>query len=251
MSPALTLSLAIQSSVIREIGQDRRFRGRGLLARFLYSKCESKAGQRERQIDEISDTLKMKYRSHIKSLMELPKSDKSITLSQDGQALWDEFYNDVEHEMRPGGSLEYLKDWGSKLPGAVARIAGLLHLAEYGATDQPVSVDTVRVAAVMGGYFKEHAIAIFGYMGEDPKIEAAKLILEYIVQHRPGTFKGRDVLMNKNAFKSMDDVLPGLNILIERGYIREIALQDKPKHRGRPEAPTYEVNPKTLEKHQQ
>lgn len=40
----------------------------------------------------------------------------------------------------------------------------------------------------------------------------------------------------------MDDVLPGLKILIERGYIRETEAAHSGI--GRPEAITYGVNPK-------
>lgn len=250
-SPALTLCLAVQSSVIREIGQQRNFRGRGLLARFLYSFCQSRVGNRTRQTESIPDSLLKEYGEHIKQFLDLPRSDKTLALAPNGQTLWDEFYNDVEHDMRPGGSLEGLKDWGSKLPGAVARVAGLLHCAENGirAIEQPISVNIVNASAVIGGYFKEHALAIFGFMGEDPKIEKAQVILDYLLLHRPSTFQGRDVIRHKNAFKAMDDVLPGLNILSERGYIRQRVRKPAGEKGGRPEAPIYEINPYTLQNH--
>ncbi len=250
-SPSLTLALAVQTSVIREIGADKRFQGRGLLARFLYSFCQPRAGHRERQTDSIPETLKNRYDAHLTALLNLPKLYKPLTLAPDAQALWDAFYNDVEHEMRPGGSLEYAKAWGSKLAGAVARVAGLLHVAEHGirAFEQPISVSIVTASAVIGGYFQEHALGTFGLMGEDPKIEAAKLILEYIIQYKPETFKGRDVLRHKNAFKTMEEVQPGLNILTERGYIREGNRKQSGDKGGRPGALEYEVNPRVLKNH--
>ncbi len=247
ISPALTISLAVQSSVIREIGGHKRFRGRGLLARFLFSFCQSQVGYRERQTARIPDSLLQQYTKHLHELLSLSKNEIILTLSVEAQDLWDDFYNYVERNMRPGASLEGLKDWGSKLPGAVARIAGLLHCAENGLKkiEEPISFDTVKAATIIGDYFKEHALFTFGFMGEDPKIEAAKLILEYVMQNKPQTFQGRDILRNKNAFKSMEEVLPGLNILIERGYIRQKEELLKAVT-GRPKAPAYEVNPKIL-----
>ncbi len=45
--PALTFGLAVQPAVLREIGHRKNFRGRGLLARFLYSVPEDLVGRRD------------------------------------------------------------------------------------------------------------------------------------------------------------------------------------------------------------
>ncbi len=243
-SPSLTMCLAVQPDVIREIGRNKQFKGRGLLARFLYSSNTSKVGYRKRQKNKIPDSLISEYNQHIKELMDIPLELHTLKLTPEAQALWDEFSNDVEKEQRIGKSLESARDWGSKLAGAVARIAGLLHCAAHGrdAFNKDISVSIVGASCAIGGYFKEHALATFGLMQEDQKIEFAKKILEYVHTHESGTFKGRDVLRNKNALKSMDNVKQGLDVLTERGYIREI-LSDY-KGSGRPEAITYEINPK-------
>ena len=243
-APALTMSLLVQPDVMREIGVNRQFRGRGLTARFLFAMCTPQAGRRTRQSATMPENIKAQYSSHVKTLLEMPLSLQTLRLSGGAQEVWDSFYNDVEAEMRPGGSLEELKDWGSKLPGAVARIAGLLHFAEHGpgAASKPISVNIVDASCIIGGYFKEHALAAFALMREDLRIEAAKKILEYIIQHDPDTFKARDVIHRKNAFKTKEDVMPGIKVLIERGYIRECAKEYRGA--GRPEAESYEVNPK-------
>jgi hypothetical protein len=160
--------------------------------------------------------------------------------------VWNEFYNEIEASMKPGGELEHLCDWSSKLPGAVARIAGLLHFAKHGEDAGSYFIEPLMVASAcaIGAYYREHAMAVFGLMREDVRIESARRILEYIEQHKPQTFKGRDILRNKNFFKTMDDIAPGIKVLIERGYIRE-QLQKQQKA-GRPEAVIYEVNPSIL-----
>ncbi len=73
-------------------------------------------------------------------------------------------------------------------------------------------------------------------MKENPEIESAKRILEYLIHYKPDSFTGRDVLRHKNALKTMAVVTPGTKLLIERNYIREI------------KAGAFEVNPiiKTL-----
>lgn len=239
-APCLTMCLTVQPDVIREIGGNEQFRGRGLLARFLYVCCKSQVGYRQRQLKSIPEPLLNQYRQHISDLMKI--AGHELRFSAEAQLIWDEFYNDIETDMRPGGSLEYLADWGSKLPGAVARIAGLLHFAEHGAVNKDISAGIAGASCVIGAYFKEHALATFGLMQADHRIESAKKILLYIKRQQPDTFKARDVLSNINSFKTIDDdVLPGIKVLIERGYIRPGG--NTHSGMGRPEATAYQINP--------
>jgi hypothetical protein len=250
-APALTLCLAVQSEVIEEAGKNHHFRGKGLLARFLYARCKSQIGYRKRQTIRIPPALIQTYKNHVFSLMDMPFFDTNLRLSTDGQSVWDELYNDVEREMRPGESLEYLPDWGSKLPGEVARIAGLLHFAEHGpkAVGLPISVNIVGASAVIGAYFKEHAIAVFQLMQEDTRLKLARQILQYIGRIRPETFRERDVLRH-TCIPTNEDVKQGLKVLADRRYIREEvtrAEMNRPEP-GRPSSKTYRVNPRIFER---
>lgn len=242
-APSLTMCTTVQTQVVEEIGKNAQFSGRGLVARFLFVKGISQVGYRTRQTKSIPENLAEQYDKHITSLMDISLTPRIFKLTEEAQALWDEFYNDIEREMRPGGSLEGLQDWGSKLPGAVARIAGLLHFAEHGVVAEtlPISVTSVTASCVIGAYYKEHAIATFGMMREDPRIKTAKQILDYILRHKPENFKGRDVIHHTNL-KTMDDILPGMTILMEFGYIREVKATYSGM--GRPVAESYDVNPK-------
>jgi hypothetical protein len=245
-NPRLTIGLAIQPDVLDEIGRNQHFRGRGLPARFLFSICATQAGFRQRQFKTLSTSLIEQYRDHIFFLMNIPAT--TLSLSQDACDVWDQFYNDIEHDLRPGEPLESLRDWGSKLPGAVARIAGLLHIAKHGtaAVNKPISVDIVTGSCVLGIYFRDHAIAAFSQMGEDTRIKAAKKILSYLKRIKPIEFKGRDVLHHAHFInRTMEDVIPGINILVERNYIRKVSSEYTGK--GRPAADSYEVNPKIYE----
>jgi len=247
-APALSLGLSVQPDVIDEIGKNSEFRGRGLSARFLYSLCQSKAGYRTRQSTPISSKVKDGYHRLIESLMAI-EGKHELRLTPDAHTTWNSFYSDVELLLRPGEELERLVDWGSKLSGAVARIAGLLHFAEHGPSgiEKPISSDKVEMSCFIGGYYLEHAKAVFGLMGEDSRLAAGKKILDYLKRCRPQSFKGSD-LFDHTGFQSMKEIEPGIGILIERGFIREIGKPDVEKRRGRPEAMTYEVNPKVFSK---
>ncbi len=55
----------------------------------------------------------------------------NLELSADAYSLWLDFSGAVEKELAPGGEFEGLKDWGGKLSGNVARIAGIFHLVTH------------------------------------------------------------------------------------------------------------------------
>ena len=78
---------------------------------------------------------------------------------------------ELEPRLGPDDDLGPIADWGSKLAGAVVRIAGLLHLAanlETGYRD-PISAETfVAAQGAIGDYFLVHAIAADKIMGADP-----------------------------------------------------------------------------------
>ncbi|MCP3683830.1 MAG: DUF3987 domain-containing protein [bacterium] len=247
-SPAITIGLAVQPDVIQEIGSNKAFEGRGLLARFLYCQTNPQAGSRKRQREVISEDLIKEYEDHIMDLAKslLTDSPSDLKLNTKAQLFWDHFYNEVEKQLGSNGALHDMKSWGSKLPGAVARIAGLLHIAKHGYKEimESINAGTVCYAIMIGNYYLKHAKSVFINMKEDPAVESARKILEYIKTHNPGRFNAREVQQNKNAFKSIKDVLPGLEVLIEHGYIRQTEKENKSM--GRPKATVFEVNPKII-----
>jgi putative DNA primase/helicase len=115
-----------------------RFRGRGLLARFLYFLPESRLGFRKLETKPVPDKIAQLWLHLVNSLLSIePRLDNQdrvlpyiIKLSNEAGQEWGDFWNIVEVEMRPGGRFEQIPDWAGKLPGAAARIAGLFHCIE-------------------------------------------------------------------------------------------------------------------------
>jgi len=91
-------------------------------------------------------------------------------LSADGDHVMLRLEAELEPRLADGAELGHVADWASKLNGAIARLAGLLHLAEHLRTgwDQPISAETVDDAARLGHYYLAHALAVFDLMDADP-----------------------------------------------------------------------------------
>ncbi|HYZ08349.1 MAG TPA: DUF3987 domain-containing protein, partial [Pseudonocardiaceae bacterium] len=68
--PALTLLLTAQPAVLAAIARHQAFRGRGLLARFLYALPESNIGRRRIGAAPVPDDVTETYEQHVRKLAE-------------------------------------------------------------------------------------------------------------------------------------------------------------------------------------
>jgi hypothetical protein len=241
--PALTVGLAIQPAVLRQIADRDGFRGRGLLARFLFSLPVSFVGSREIGPPGVPPDVQDRYEADIKALvLSLNEWTDPAVLRFTSEASDALLQYEGKLEPKLAGELEHLADWGSKLAGAVVRIAGLLHLATHLRTGwrEPVDVHTFEQAARIGDYFLAHAIATHAFMGADPALEDARVILRWIAGRE--TFTKRDLHnAHQSRFPKAQDIDPALASLEERGWIRRKESKSGPKG-GRP-SQIFEVHP--------
>ena len=136
--------------------------------------------------------------------------------------------------------------WGSKLTGAVARIAGLLHIAERPtepeAWSEPISVEVVERAIILGRYLIPHARAAFALMGADAAVADAVYVMDRIVAKKTMSISRRDLFeQTKSRFKRVKNLDPALVILEEHEYLRQRTpgVRSGP---GRRPSPVYDVN---------
>ena len=247
-NPALTIGLAIQPDVLRGLVQKPGFRGRGLLGRFLYSLPQSNIGCRKINTIALSEMTRQRYCTKIKSLLGLKLNDSrnALLLDDAAKAEFVMLEKWLEPNLADGGELASITDWGGKLAGAVARIAGILHIAATAGNNSPweqrINADTINKAVKIGYYLIEHAKAAFNLMGDNEDIEAAKTFLRWIDKIGVKEFKKRDLFHSvKGSFQKVDMLNPGLLVLIEYGYIREKTLEKNGA--GRPSI-VFELNPK-------
>jgi len=69
-NPALTIGMSPQPDVVRDLSRKPEFRGRGLLARFLYMLPKSTLGYRSLEAKPVPESVKAAYESTIKALLE-------------------------------------------------------------------------------------------------------------------------------------------------------------------------------------
>ena len=141
-NPALAVAICTQPVTLQQMAQKQTFKGEGLLARFLYVVPDSKVGRRltGAAVPPLDTTAKAIYEKEMKRLLELEPMEQTedgwtphrLRLTDDARkCLWD-WQGTVEAMLPPGETLDGLVDWGSKLAGQTARIAGVLHVVRTG-----------------------------------------------------------------------------------------------------------------------
>lgn len=254
--PALTIGISPQPVILEKLAEKDLLRGTGLLARFLYALPTSMLGTRTGDPPPIPSSLRCEYTDAMRRLLLLRKLERPIVLkfSDAAYAAWREFYLWVEPQLAEGGPLERASDWGSKLSGAVARIAGILGILRILAINSLfqdlsiyIEIQDVSNAVALGRYLVPHALAAFDALGADVKQASAKYLLKTIQRKGWKVFPRRDLQQATKGSGRFDDVDlldQGLAVLVERGFIRVVGSPSMSERgRGRPAGATYEVNP--------
>lgn len=247
--PALTLGLALQPSVIRDLAANAGFRDRGLLARLLFSLPVDLVGNRVIGPPQIDPATVQAYNDNLRAMVcALAEwtDPAALTLTPDAAALVLQLEQEVEPKLRAGGELGHIRDWASKYVGATIRLAGLLHLADHITTGwgRSITAPTMERAITLGRYFAAHALAAFDLIGENETIEKARVILNWIERTKPDRFTRNQLIKGtaRTQFKTVTELDEPLSLLEQHGYIRREPEPEK-RGKGRPPSAAYQVHP--------
>jgi len=257
-NPAMTICCSVQPFVLQELGANRAFRGRGLVARFLFAMPKSRLGFRTLQPKQVPERVESQWNDLVHELLAIPQHHDefngptalTISLSPEAYRIWRQEQRQTEKEMRPGGAWNSETGWGSKFPGALLRVAGVLHCAVCvsqgnSPADVRVTESTMEAAVRIGRKIKQHSLKVFSVMQLTDDFRFAAKIAEWIQRTGQTEFTGRDCQRSCHSKGQMKDLNGALNLLTEYGWIRS-AGEQKPEGGGRPSHP-FEVNPAVRE----
>ncbi|WP_227814325.1 YfjI family protein [Nitrogeniibacter aestuarii] len=248
--PALTFGLALQPGVLADVASGRRFRDSGLLARFLYAIPESNVGKRNvRRRVSIPEATRSNWERGVFHLLEgrelTPGKPKVLPFTDQARETWLDFAEEIEAGQGDGGKFESIIDWTSKLPGAAARIAGLLELSEKGLDSESVSQVAVERAVAICRLLIPHAMEAFGLLGADSVDGDAMAILKWAKANQLPTFKRSTCQKSmEGRFRAVERLVKAAERLAQRDILREF----KEPNRGGPPSVWYRVNPKCFDK---
>ena len=246
--PALTQGLAVQPGTLAEVAASQRFRASGLLARYLYAMPESNVGKRDvRRRVAVPERVRDDYEAQLFRLLEdvpaVPGKPRVLPMTEPALELWADFAQEIEQHQGEGGRYEAISDWTSKLPGAVARIAALLELAEVGRHAEAVSEIATERAVELGRLLIPHAQAAFGLLGTDGVDADGFAIVKWIRANGLEEFSRRECQKAmEGRFRNLERLTKALQRLEQQDALRHYTRRNK----GAPPTEACLVNPKLL-----
>ncbi len=129
-NPALSMVLTVQPVVLEAFVKNFIFKGRGLVARFLFTVCNSKIGERLVSPPTIPENIRYKYTEAIKNLLKIDMPETAELRLTDGARETQLRYAEII-EKRLDNEYYNIKDFGGKIVGTMLRIAGILHCLEH------------------------------------------------------------------------------------------------------------------------
>ena len=274
-SPAITIGLTVQPTVLSELDDKKIFKGEGLIGRFLYLYPESIVGYRKGIFDspEIDELEKSRYKKGMQALLNSdPKAIEDgewephiLELSNTAKDVLANFEREVEKKMRPGGELDHFKSWANKLIGNTIRMAGLIHLADQvdaknGKVDNlwsnPISRKNMLAAIKIAEKLIPHALKISDLLDLDPEIKLARYVLRRIEKGKEKEEAGELAKGKEELDKAMllelcrgtkhinkpKDLRKPLDLLEELNHIKVVEVESS--GRGRKPSPKIKINPK-------
>ncbi len=246
----LSMGLTVQPEVVKKACGNRTFRGRGLMARFLFVFPKSNIGYRNLEEPPMDEFLRAQYRSaichilnHTYDLTSGSQHPHILKLEPEAYSKWLEYSKAIEQMMSPEiDYLTHITDWAGKLSGQIARIAALLHIFRYAFEkpwDKRISLQDMEGAVKIGHALIRHAIKTFGLIDEDEKDAITKEILNWVDKENLQHFSRRECSRKFRKYKK-EKLEPGLDDLKKRSYIYECPPTSKI---GAPSI-VYLVNPK-------
>ncbi|CAM3313683.1 DUF3987 domain-containing protein [Stackebrandtia soli] len=242
---ALSIGLAVQPDVIRDVARVPGFESRGLLARFLWSLPTSLVGRRLTSPPPVAPEVRDRYTRRVRDLaiaMWHTKSDAVLELTPRALSAVAALEDYREPRLGADGEWAPILSWANKWTGAILRIAGLLHIArnlDTGWRGTPIDEDTIDAASIIGHYYADHALATWTHMATGASGHATK-VLAWLQRHGQAEVTRRDIHRSMCRQLTIDELTNALRILDAHGHIR---IEHPPAGRGRRPAPRIHLHP--------
>ena len=259
--PLLSVLIYVQPVVIEQVMENKEFTGRGLLARFLYTRPPSLIGKRKYHVNPIPEYRKDELCNVVNRLLNIPipVTPTVVECGEEANRLAESYHYEVERELLNTHSPE-LRAWVGKLLGNTMRIALTLHcikhLEESG--NHLIDVETMKEAIEIGHYFLVETKRVYASCGlaDSQEVRDAKYILQKIEATGKTEMKLRDLQQmckDRVGMEKKEGIISGINYLTKLGFIRVQRVNlppqnpQNPQKGGRPSDVIY-VNPEYIKR---
>jgi len=223
----LTVSLMVQPLVLRELAQRSGglTRGSGFLARFLVAAPVSTMGERFYQHAPPGMPSLAAFQRRIRDLLDTPLPTDlegrlvppELQLSAGAFALWREYHDAIERELKPLGEYATVCDFAAKSADNAARIAGCFHVFE--GTQGTIPPETMQRAGTLARWYLHEALRVLDVLEEPEAWSDARQLDTWLA--KIGDCPLRDVLrLGPPALRDKARRNGAIEVLIQLGRAR-------------------------------
>ena len=238
-NPNMSVLVLAQSYILGTLLDEKRMRGKGLLARFLIAAPEPIREYGEEP--DLPSAVLHGYQEHIKELIALQPA--ILKLTPEARELFFAWRNEIRQRQWTDWAPLKRDGYSGKLAGNTARLACILRLWEDSDPYEPIDAMLMKNAIALTRYFIGHMLHVIGAEGN--LTEAAKETLALLIKNREPIQKERDlkrILRQRKLFSTDEAVGLAFDELERVGYLRRTQEQSG----GRPSA-LIELHPDLIQ----
>lgn len=219
-SPLLTMGLMTQPKHFIETLNNKKFMGRGLMHRFMYSFPKS-IKRNDFASSDIPSRLRAAYHDIVNKLIDMKQyRDKPVLIFDKESSCLLHDYSDKAENRREHYKLidDDMSCWYGKQFGRCMKIAGLLHLCEHEPAER-VTADTALKAIKISEWAESQAEKAFGVFEQEQENKNAEYILRRLKEKKIQEMSKREI--RRIAHKNKNEIEPLLELLEAYGYVKE------------------------------
>ncbi len=243
-NPRLVALVGAQPAVLAKLGRKDALRGIGFIARFFFVFPEDLAGRRPAGLVTEPDDTQGALEALLDRVAEALDSETLVGMTAEARARFEEYEARVDAMQAEGQPFELARDFASKFPSQLARVALVLHAAKaeglYSTVYDNVDVETLDAAIQIMHHAEANALAALDEIRGRGDLD---YVIRRIREIGKPEFSRRDLhRATQKRFADAKGLDEPLRLLVDRAYlIRTPADAESARTTG-----TFMVNPRAL-----
>lgn len=233
----VSMHVLMQPVILRGLMADPLAQGQGWIARTLIAEPRSLAGSRLYRVNQIAASKRpevFRYFAALCRLLAAPPAvhhegdgceltPRAMQMDQGAQAVWIEFYNEVERQQGEGQPLAGVSAWASKAAEHAARIAAVITLlADPDAAEVPA--DAMAGAIEVASFYLGEHVRLMGQSVEHLQQQRLRDLLAWLQERGPRVKRSDLLQFTPRPLRDLkaEGINPMMAELERRAYVRSM-----------------------------
>lgn len=191
---AFSFHVMFQTFYVERMFGNQEMREQGFLARMLPAKPTSLAGRRLHLVDGVEPSTVAEHLADFKERLTtivrtaLPINPdrqnalerRELTFDPAADRLYWDFYNHIEQQQGPGGSLASIRGFAGKAAENAGRLAAVIHVFQHGLRKSAIAAETMASGIALMNFYLGEALRLADHGPVDPLVLLAEELSDWL-----------------------------------------------------------------------